>query len=397
MIQEDQFREIYSQQQGSTFVYDIDSFDIHLNDLVQSLPTQVKAYYATKANPLSSVIKCVNKNKIGIDVASIGEFKQALSCGVNPQDIIVTGPAKSKKHLEIYLKKGVNLFVIESKTQLYDLNELSESLDLTPRVLLRVQLVWPESGESVLGGNNITAFGLDIDQWQEVAVDKYSFLRFEGFHVFQWGNILDAQELYTIWKSIIHECQNLATQINVACKVIDFGGGWGIPYANGSPLDMTQVCTYLSKVLSENIFEEIYIELGRFAIGEFGYYMSHVIDRKIVRGKDILVLEGGMNHLIRPVLTNQSFPIKSLSSSKDELREFQLHGPLCSSLDTVGLHNLPDDTKIGDVLLFSQCGAYGFTESMPFFLCHDLPAEVIVKDKKTKILRDSVDASWWLR
>lgn len=397
MIQDSQFIEIYDDQKSSTFVYDMDGFDSHLNQLTKSLPKDVKAYYATKANPLSSVLKCVNKNGIGIDVASLGEFNQALTCGVNPKDVIVTGPAKSKAHLKVYLQKGVNLFVIESKAQLFDLNQLAEELDLTPRVLLRVQLVWPDSGESVLGGNDITAFGLDADQWKTIKVEQYSFLQFEGFHVFQWGNVLDCSELYTIWATIIDECQSLAACLDVSCDVIDFGGGWGIPYTGETPLDLDEVCLSLQRIIDLSVFQEIYIELGRFAIGEFGYYMTHVVDIKEVRGQDILVLEGGMNHLIRPVLTNQSFPVRSLSTSRSPQKGFQLHGPLCSSLDTVGTHHLPVNTKIGDIILFSQCGAYGFTESMPFFLCHDLPAEVIVKDQTVKILRESVDASWWLK
>ncbi|MCJ8347039.1 PLP-dependent decarboxylase [bacterium] len=396
MISQETFEKIHNSERSSAFVYDMDAFDAHLKSLTKALPDRIKTYYATKSNPLSSIVKCVYQNGLGIDVASLGELNQALTCEVDPKDILVTGPAKSRKKLKIFLEKGVEFYVIESLNQLHDLNELASEFDFTPRVLLRVQLTWPNAGESVLGGNDITAFGLGKDVWTQLDIKEFSSLMFEGFHVFQWGNVLCPDELESIWRVISKECLKLAKNMGIAPKIIDFGGGWGIPYEDEKSLDLNAIAKALENILNLHQFEQIYIELGRYAIGEYGYYFSEVVDRKIVRGQELLVLDGGMNHLIRPALTNQSFPLKLLRNSKKDVISYQIHGPLCSSLDTIGKHDLPNDIAIGDVILFSQCGAYGFTESMPFFLCHEIAAEVIVSNEEIKVMRETVDASWWL-
>ena len=87
---------------------------------------------------------------------------------------------------------------------------------------------------------------------------------------------------------------------------------------------------------------------------------------------------------------------KEVYESNEASIEFHLHGPLCTALDKMGVYQLPEDINVGDWLVFSQVGAYGFTESMPYFLCHNLPAEVILLDGDLSILRDVQQSSDWL-
>ena len=142
---------------------------------------------------------------------------------------------------------------------------------------------------------------------------------------------------------------------------------------------------------------EIWLELGRYAIGSFGYYACPVIDRKCNGGQTQLVLGGGVNHLLRPALTSQPFPVELLRDSSADMAYFVLHGPLCTGLDHLGICQLPKDIMPGDWLVFSQCGAYGFTESMPWFLCHTLPGEVVYQQGQVDILRPPEKPDSWLR
>jgi diaminopimelate decarboxylase len=107
-------------------------------------------------------------------------------------------------------------------------------------------------------------------------------------------------------------------------------------------------------------------------------------------------MEGGINHLARPALTGNQFPCELFRESFQSLEEFHVHGPLCTALDKMGVYQLPKDINVDDWLVFSQVGAYGFTESMPYFLCHNLPAEVILLDGDLSILRDVQQSSDWL-
>ena len=140
---------------------------------------------------------------------------------------------------------------------------------------------------------------------------------------------------------------------------------------------------------------EIWMELGRYVVGEMGYYVVPVVDCKTSGGKALLVLAGGINHVLRPALSGQAFPVQLLRDSDAPTMPFQLHGPLCTGMDGLGTHDLPSDIGVGDVLRFSQCGAYGFTESMPLFLCHTLPGEAVYQDGKVEVLRMPESAATW--
>ena len=124
-------------------------------------------------------------------------------------------------------------------------------------------------------------------------------------------------------------------------------------------------------------FKTIWPELGRYIVGESGHYFTQIVDKKTVRGKHLLITSGGINHMARPALTGESFPAQLFRESHARERKYTIHGPLCTALDKLGTFSLPEDAAPGDWIVFSAAGAYGLTESMPFFLGHDLPAEVI--------------------
>ena len=373
-----EFKKIAKRLDSSFYFYDLDQLEEHLTYMRDNKDDSIKLWYACKANPMSPMLKLIRNLGLGVDVASKGELDQVVSAGVKPSDIISTGPSKSRGYIQELLKNEINTVVVESLYQLKWLNEESEKMSLKTKALLRVQLSWDE-GSSVLGGNDITAFGMDKETWSKVKLDEYPHIEVVGFHVFQWGNILDIDELEKIWDKTCLEILELAKKIKIHPHIIDLGGGLGIPYQfQNERIDFKDINNILVTLKNRYGLEKIWMELGRYAVGECGYYLTQVIDRKQVRGRDILVLDGGTNHIARPALTGQAFPCQVLDDNKsNNHKEFHVHGPLCTALDKLGIFHLPQDTDYGDWLIFSQAGAYGFTEAMPFFLCHNLPAEVV--------------------
>jgi len=132
-------------------------------------------------------------------------------------------------------------------------------------------------------------------------------------------------------------------------------------------------------------------------VAECGYYVTSVVDRKINYQQEQLVLAAGINHLIRPAITEQPFPICLLRDSLEPLQHFGIHGPLCTSMDKLGHLPLPSDVNVDDQVVFGFAGAYGFTESMPFFLCHTTAAEYIYSAGKMTQIRAAEPADWYLR
>lgn len=382
---------------SSFYFYDLDHLDERLKSWAEELDPAIKLWFACKANPLSSILKVFRNNGFGLDVAAKGELDQALASGVRPHEILSTGPSKSKKYLRTLLENEINVIVVESHYQLGWLSDLALELGIKPDVLLRVQLPW-EEGKSVLGGGDITAFGLDSEGWLKADHKLFQNLNVMGLHCFQWGNILEIDRLEAIWRETLSGLMKLGDALPIDLKVIDLGGGLGIPYQNETrELNFSEVHHVLKELRKEFNVPEIWMELGRFAIGPSGLYLSQVIDRKNVRGKEFLVLDGGINHLARPALTGQAFPAQILrSEATDKNCKFQVNGPLCTALDSLGCFELPADTDYGDWLIFSQTGAYGFTEAMPFFLCHNLPAEVTAYRGDIMIPRTIKTSSDWL-
>jgi len=366
-----------TKQDSPFYFYDLDKLEAHLNEMSANLHPDLKLWYACKANPMSAILKVFRNLGFGIDVASQGELDQALRSGVKPSGILSTGPAKSHRYLESLIDHDVRVIVAESINQLADLDLVSQKFETKPNVLLRVQLDWHE-GTSVLGGGQITPFGIGINDWKKCDLSQFNHINIIGLHAFQWGNILNLNELKNIWSDTTERLINFANDSEINLEVLDLGGGIGIPYQDEQQkIEFSQIHQLLMEIKEKFNLKKIWMELGRYAVGECGFYLAKVVDVKDVRGQKLIVLNGGINHIARPALTKQAFPCDLLRKSTAGHSQYQVHGPLCTALDYLGTFDLPSDIKINDWLVFSQAGAYGFTEAMPFFLCHDLPSESI--------------------
>lgn len=378
------------------FFYDLDNLKSRLEYMLDGLDPDIHLWYACKANPMSAVIKVLRNLDFGLDVASSGELHQVLNTGVNPDKIIATGPGKSKEYLTHLIKNGVKTIVLESPNQAIWLNEVAREQGKKVDCLLRLQLEWGQ-GSSVLGGDEITPFGVDTDTWDTVNFNELTELNIRGFHAFQWGNILEAQKLGEIWETTIQKVNEFASKHNLSTEVIDLGGGLGIPYDfETKGIDFKDIQKILVDLKNKYQLKEIWMELGRYIIGESGKYYCKVTDIKKARGKNIIVCDGGINHIARVALVNQAFPIKEFNQRSQNKQMYQIHGPLCTALDKLGEFELSNDVQIGDWLEFHQAGAYGFTESMPYFLCHMLPGEVVYYNGDLMIPRPPKTSYDWM-
>jgi len=151
-----------------------------------------------------------------------------------------------------------------------------------------------------------------------------------------------------------------------------------VPYASGqAPLDLHALGAGLAGLLLTHdwFHGELVLEPGRFLAAPCGIYLARVVRIKESRGTRFAILEGGINHLLRPLLTGEPFPVKAVHRGGPTAC-FTLAGPLCTSLDRLGEVDLPAGLAPGDLLAFGMVGAYGLSEGMTFFLSHPQPPEV---------------------
>ena len=342
------------------------------------LPPRVRLAYAVKANPHTGPLKCFASLGASFDCASIGELERVEALGLPPGRTFFAGPGKREAELAKALAMGVRVQA-EGWEDLARLDTLATG---EVAVNLRVHPAFDlDEGNRIIGGTGPSAFGVDEEDVPALLARAAALrhVRIRGLHVFAASNQRDAAKLLAIHGAVLDLAQRLHEAHGLPLEQIDLGGGLGIPYApEEAPLDLARFGQGLSDLLAIHPWfsGELILEPGRFLVGPCGVYLVRVVRIKESRGVRFAILEGGINHLIRPLLTGQAFPVRAVGKGGGAL-PYTLAGPLCTSLDRLGDVHLPELAP-GDLLAFGSTGAYGFSEGMTHFLSHPLPPEAWV-------------------
>jgi len=329
-----------------------------------------------KANPNPELLACFAALGASFDCASGGELSAAARIGLPPGRLFYAGPGKRGAELELALALGARLQAEGGE----DLERLERLAPGPVEVNLRVH---PAEGAAeerpILGGTEPSAFGVDEEDVPALLerARALSRVRVTGLHVFAASNQRAAARLLATHARVLELGKCLAHRFGLDLAQIDLGGGLGVPYRPEDPeLDLQALGAGLAALLErQRWFQgELILEPGRFLAASCGVYLVRVIRVKHSRGTRFLILEGGINHLLRPLLTGEPFPVKAVGVT-GPASPATLAGPLCTSLDRLGSAELPDLAP-GALLAFGMTGAYGFTESMPAFLSHPPPLEV---------------------
>lgn len=344
-----------------------------------ALPESIRLAYAVKANPHPELLQLFAALGASFDCASIGELRRVAGMNLPPGRAFFAGPGKRREELELALKMKVRIQA-EGWEDLARLDEISGS-ELA--VNLRVHpSTGAEEGNRIIGGVGPSAFGIDEEQLPGILerAKDLSHVRIRGLHVFAASNQRDARKLLATHRMVLEMAARLHREHGLDLEQIDLGGGLGVAYSADQPeLDVEALGRGLSQLQREHSWfkGELILEPGRFLAAPCGLYLARVVRIKESRGTRFAILEGGINHLLRPLLTGESFPARAVSKP-GPLVPTTLAGPLCTSLDRVGEADLPADLAPGDLLAFGRTGAYGLSEGMTHFLSHPVPPEIWV-------------------
>lgn len=377
------------------FAYRLDLARERFTTLRRALPPRVHLAYAVKSNPGPQLLAELASLGAWFDCASAGEVVAVGAArdaaGVaRPGQLVFAGPAKSEADLRAALGAGARIQVdgIEDVERLAAAHSHHEPLTVNVRVH---PLEGVSESASIIGGSGPSAFGVDEEDLPEfvAACAAYPTVRLSGLQVFSASNELDATALLANHRTALRIGQRLQALLGRDLDLIDLGGGLGIPYAAGEPeLDLDALAAGLAGLLAENAWftGRIVLEPGRWLSGPTGVYLTRVARVKESRGTTFAVLQGGINHLLRPLMTGQSFPVRAVPdrAGSGERTTYTLAGPLCTSLDRVGTAEL-GPLQPGDLLVFGQAGAYGFTQAMTHFLSHPVPAQVWCEVQPTEV------------
>ncbi|HKQ25272.1 MAG TPA: pyridoxal-dependent decarboxylase, exosortase A system-associated [Burkholderiales bacterium] len=357
--------------------------------LREHLPPEVHLHYAIKANPMPEIVRHLSQLVDGLDVASAGELKVALATGMDVAEISFAGPGKTDTELAEATAAGI-IVNLESEREMERIAALGKSNGKRPRVAVRVNPDFELKSSGMKMGGGSKQFGVDAERVPAMLARIGQLaLDFQGFHIFSGSQNLRADAIKEAQQKTIELALKLASHAPSPVRLLNIGGGFGIPYFPGErPLDVAAVGTNLAQLLGamkERLPQaRVVIELGRYMVGEAGLYVCRVIDRKISRGHVFLVTDGGLHHHLAASgnfgqVIRKNYPVLVGNRVIGGEREtVSVVGPLCTPLDLLADGMEMAKADAGDLIAVFQSGAYGLSASPLGFLSHPAPAEVLV-------------------
>jgi len=379
-----------AEQIGQTpfYAYDRQLIKNRVQSLRDTLPTDIHLHYAIKANPMPALVQLMTNLVDGFDLASAGEMKTALDTEMARQHISFAGPGKTDKELRQAIAAAI-VINIESDHEMERIAKFASEMNLTPKVAIRVNpdFELKASGMKMSGGPK--QFGIDAEQVPSTLKRLTELkLDFYGFHIFSGSQNLNADSIIDAHNKTFELAYRLTEFAPRAPRLLNIGGGFGIPYFPGDTrLTIQPIADNLTRLLpavKNKLPEaEIVIELGRYLVGEAGVYVCKVIDKKISRGETFLISDGGLHHHLAASgnfgqVIRKNYPTCIGNKVTGEQAQVNVVGPLCTPLDILANKMTLTQAEVGDLVVVFQSGAYGYTASPEKFLSHPPVIEVLV-------------------
>lgn len=372
------------------YAYDRSLITGRVAQLRAALPQDIHLHYAIKANPMPAVVQHLAGLVDGFDVASGGELKVVLDTVMAPDKISFAGPGKSERELRQAIAAGI-VINLESERELERIVLIAEESGARPRVAVRVNPDFELKSSGMKMGGGPKQFGIDAERVPALLAHMKTLpLEFYGFHIFSGSQNLKAESLIEAQTKTFELARRLAAHAPGPVRLLNLGGGFGIPYFPGEqPLDLKAVGENLAGLMPEARRDfpkaEFVIELGRYLVGEAGVYVSRVLDRKASRGQIFLVTDGGLHHHLaasgnfgQVIRKNYPVLVGNRVEPEGEAQPASAVGPLCTPLDVLADRMELGHAREGDLIVVFQSGAYGLTASPTAFLGHPAPVEVLV-------------------
>jgi len=344
--------------------------------------------YAVKANFNPEVIKVAGQEGAGADIVSGGELLASLKAGIEPGKIVYAGVGKTIQELEMAIEKEILMFNVESRDELYLLNDIAGKLRKKARIAIRVNPdVDPKTHPYISTGMKKSKFGVNF----ETAREEYKLARelknleVIGIHCHIGSQLLDVspyreavEKVVSLYKELIDE--------GFEIKYIDIGGGLGIKYRPEDREPSPQALAEVVLPLLEKVDAQLILEPGRSVTGNAGVLLSQVQFLKDKEVKHFIIVDAGMNDLVRPAIYDAYHHIVPVESKRDEHIIADIVGPICETGDFLARDRRIEKLKRGDYIAVLSAGAYGFAMASHYNI-RPRPAEVLVENGSYRLIR----------
>ena len=342
--------------------------------------------FSVKSNSNLSLLKELKKIGSGADVVSVGELLKATKAGISPIKIVFSGIGKTEEEIKVAIKKRVLLINVESESEVNLINRLSKKISRKISIGLRLNPnVTGKTHQKISTGGKDEKFGLAYNDFIKLSkkIKKMKNLNLQGISVHIGSQITSINP----FKKVLSIINKIMNKIKINFKFIDLGGGMGISYSKREKQINLREYAKLVNKFTKNKDSKIIFEPGRFIIGNAGILITKIIYIKKSSNKYFVILDAGMNNLMRPALYgahHQIIPVKKTNKLFRGKLEFV--GPVCESSDKFSTQKIFSQIKEGDYVGLADVGAYGMSLSSNYNTRPTI-AEIMVSGSKHKIIR----------
>jgi len=369
------------------YMYDFDYIENRYTTLKDAFAGKKSIInYAVKANSNLSVIAHLAKLGAGADCVSIGEVRRALDAGIDKYKIIFSGVGKRDDEIREALQKDILMLNLESEAEMKRVELVALELGKEARISIRVNPnIDPQTHPYISTGLHENKFGVEIDMAKRMYIyaNKSEYLNPVGIH-FHIGSQLTKLSPIREAAMIVADLVRSLKAIKIDIKFFDVGGGIGVVYDDEvtiSATDYTQVIFEATKGLDLTLL----CEPGRYMVANAGAFFTKVLYEKNNGGKRFVIVDGGMNDLIRPSLYNAYHKIEAVGV-EGEKTPADVVGPVCESGDFFGKNVPLPPLEHNDIIVMHSAGAYGFTMASNYNT-RAKPAEVALQNGKDRLIR----------
>ena len=366
--------DLFQQTETPFYAYDTALLDLTLRSIASEAhyghgmhQPAVKVEYAVKANPNPAILRIIARAGLGADCVSGGEITLALEAGIAAADITYAGVGKTDREIALALDARIGCFNVESVEELEIIDAIAREKGCVAPVALRVNPdIDAHTHHYITTGLAENKFGISLGRLDEAVAAAVAMkgVELKGLH-FHIGSQVLSYEPFTLLARKAADIAGKLAARGVELQWLNFGGGLGIDYDDPAASPIADFRAYFEAfrtVAAPETVKEVHFELGRSVVAQCGSLIARVLYVKHGVGKDFVIIDAGMNNLIRPALYQASHRIINLSAiarGETQSAVYDVVGPVCESSDCFARELTMPATQRGDLLAILSAGAYG--------------------------------------
>jgi len=372
------------------YVYSANAIRARYRALIEAFaPDPPLVCYALKANHNLAVIRTLAAMGAGADTVSAGEILRARRAGVPASKIVFAGVAKTDPEIHLALEEGILQINVESAQELERIAAIASAEGRSAPIALRVNPdVAATTHDKIATGRKHDKFGIDLAEAPALYERAKALPGVEpvGLHLHIGSQILDLAPFERAYGRAVELVRELRAR-GIPIRRLDLGGGLGVRYGEEGPADVRAFAALVRRATA-GAGLDLVLEPGRFLVAEAGVLVASVIYLKEAGGRRFLVLDAGMNTLVRPAMYGARHAVAPVRKprAEDEILRMDVVGPICESSDIFGRDYRLPRLRPGDLLVFHTAGAYGMVMASDYN-SRPSPAEVLVDGARFALVR----------